>query len=521
MDTKALRQKILDLAIRGKLVPQDPNDEPASVLLERIRAEKQKMVKEGKLKAKDIKNESIIYVGEDNLHYEKFADGSVKYIEKEIPFDLPEGWAWARLKDIGKWKSGATPSRKCLEYYDGDIPWVKTGDLNDDYIRDVPEKISEKALKETSVSLIPGDTVLIAMYGATIGKLGITTCDVTTNQACCACCSLNGLSRDFLFYFLMQYKSEFVAMGVGGAQPNISKEKIVQVIVPIPPIEEQNRITAQISKLFACIEAIENDNSNLRFAIHQAKSKILDLAIRVKLVPQDPNDEPASVLLERIREEKEELIKAGKLKRDKKESVIFRGEDNSYYLRTNKLVESLDDWKFNELPDSWTICCLGEVCDYGNCTTVDTTSIEDSAWILDLEDIEKDSGTILQKVRKTERNAISTKHLFHKGQVLYSKLRPYLNKVALADEDGYSTSEILPLEFSKNVIPEYARYYLMSPTFLHYANKCSYGVKMPRLGTTDGKKAIIPLPPINEQKKIIIAIEKNFAYLTSIAENLE
>ena len=474
MDTKALRQKILDLAIRGKLVPQDPSDEPASVLLERIRAEKQKMVKEGKLKAKDIKNDSIIYVGEDNLHYEKFADGSVKCIEKEIPFDLPEGWAWARLKDIGKWKSGATPSRKCLEYYDGDIPWVKTGDLNDDYIRDVPEKISEKALKETSVSLIPGDTVLIAMYGATIGKLGITTCDVTTNQACCACCSLNGLSRDFLFYFLMQYKSEFVAMGVGGAQPNISKEKIVQVIVPIPPIEEQNRITAQISKLFACIEAIENDNSNLRFAIHQAKSKILDLAIRGKLVPQDPNDEPASVLLERIREEKEELIKAGKLKRDKKESVIFRGEDNSYYLRTNKLVESLDDWKFNELPDSWTICCLGEVCDYGNCTTVDTTSIEDSAWILDLEDIEKDSGTILQKVRKTERNAISTKHLFHKGQVLYSKLRPYLNKVALADEDGYSTSEILPLEFSKNVIPEYARYYLMSPTFLHYANKCSY-----------------------------------------------
>ena len=457
----------------------------------------------------------------NSLHYEKFADGSVKYIEKEIPFDLPEGWAWARLKDIGKWKSGATPSRKCLEYYDGDIPWVKTGDLNDDYIRDVPEKISEKALKETSVSLIPGDTVLIAMYGATIGKLGITTCDVTTNQACCACCSLNGLSRDFLFYFLLQYKSEFVAMGVGGAQPNISKEKIVQVIVPIPPIEEQNRITAQISKLFACIEAIENDNSNLRFAIHQAKSKILDLAIRGKLVPQDPNDEPASVLLERIREEKEELIKAGKLKRDKKESVIFRGEDNSYYLRTNKLVESLDDWKFNELPDSWTICCLGAVCDYGNCTTVDTTSIEDSAWILDLEDIEKDSGTILQKVRKTERNAISTKHLFHKGQVLYSKLRPYLNKVALADEDGYSTSEILPLEFSKNVIPEYARYYLMSPTFLHYANKCSYGVKMPRLGTTDGKKAIIPLPPINEQKKIIIAIEKNFAYLTSIAENLE
>ena len=282
----------------------------------------------------------------------------MKYIEKEIPFDLPEGWAWARLKDIGKWKSGATPSRKCLEYYDGDIPWVKTGDLNDDYIRDVPEKISEKALKETSVSLIPGDTVLIAMYGATIGKLGITTCDVTTNQACCACCSLNGLSRDFLFYFLMQYKSEFVAMGVGGAQPNISKEKIVQVIVPIPPIEEQNRITAQISKLFACIEAIENDNSNLRFAIYQAKSKILDLAIRGKLVPQDPNDESASVLLERIREEKEKLIKAGKLNRDKKESVIFRGEDNSYYEKIGTTIKNIDKEIPFELPANWSFVRL-------------------------------------------------------------------------------------------------------------------------------------------------------------------
>ena len=245
-----------------------------------------------------------------------------------------------------------------MEYYDGDIPWVKTGDLNDDYIRDVPEKISEKALKETSVSLIPGDTVLIAMYGATIGKLGITTCDVTTNQACCACCSLNGLSRDFLFYFLMQYKSEFVAMGVGGAQPNISKEKMVQVIVPIPPIEEQNRITAQISKLFACIEAIENDNSNLRFAIHQAKSKILDLAIRGKLVPQDPNDEPASVLLERIREEKEELIKAGKLKRDKKESVIFRGEDNSYYEKIGTTIKNIDKEIPFELPANWSFVRL-------------------------------------------------------------------------------------------------------------------------------------------------------------------
>lgn len=183
-------------------------------------------------------------------------------------------------------------------------------------------------------------------------------------------------------------------------------------------------------------------------------------------------------------------------------------------------MEPLQDWAFEELPDNWAVCCLGELCNYGNCTNADTAAISDFAWILDLEDIEKDTGVVLQKVRKADRSAASTKHLFYKGQVLYSKLRPYLNKVVLADEDGYCTSEILPLEFERNILPQYARYFLMSPAFLGYANKCSYGVKMPRLGTADGKKAIIFVPPIEEQKRIVVAIEQAFSQLASIAENL-
>ena len=288
----------------------------------------------------------------------------------------------------------------------------------------------------------------------------------------------------------------------------------------MPPMVEQKRIANTLDTALELIETLEVEKSDILVAINNVKSKILDLAIRGKLVPQDPNDEPASVLLERIRAEKEELLKQGKIKRDKKESVIFKGEDNSYYLRTDKLIESLDDWRFDELPDNWSLCCLGEICDYGNCINVDSSSIAESAWILDLEDIEKDTGIVLKKIKKSERNAASTKHLFHKGQVLYSKLRPYLNKVVLADEDGYCTPEILPLDFSEIIVPEYARYFLMSPTFLRYANKCSYGVKMPRLGTTDGKKAILSLPPIEEQKRIVIAIEKAFSLLSSIIENL-
>ena len=306
----------------------------------------------------------------------------------------------------------------------------------------------------------------------------------------------------------------------GSAQPKMTQDNMNSILIPLPPYNEQKRLSQHLDEIMAMVDRIEIGKIESIELISKAKSKILDLAIRGQLVPQDPDDEPASVLLERIRAEKEELIKQGKLKRNKKESVIFRGEDNSYYLRSGELTESLEDWAFEGLPDSWSVCCLGELCDYGNCINVDTVDIAESAWMLDLEDIEKDSGVVLQKVRKAERNAASTKHWFHKGQVLYSKLRPYLNKVVLADEDGYCTSEILPLEFERNIIPQYARYYLMSPTFLRYANKCSYGVKMPRLGAADGTKAIIPVPPLEEQKRIVIAIEQTFSQLAFITENL-
>ena len=344
-------------------------------------------------------------------------------------------------------------------------------------------------------------------------------CDAHIARQIMALRCVDGLLSGFLEIVISAMLSN-IRSKANGLIPGLSREIILEMMFPLPSLEEQKRICSKSREILSYIDGLNSQKSELVGSVGILKSKILDLAIRGQLVPQDPNDEPASVLLERIRAEKEELIKQGKLKRDKKESVIFRGEDNSYYLRTGELVESLEDWDFEELPDSWSVCCLGELCDYGNCTNIDTADIADSAWILDLEDIEKDSGVVLQKVRQGERNAGSTKHRFHKGQVLYSKLRPYLNKVVLADEDGYCTSEILPLEFERNILPQYARYFLMSPAFLRYANKCSYGVKMPRLGTADGKKAIISVPPVKEQKRIIMAIELAFAQLASIAENL-
>ena len=362
--------------------------------------------------------------------------------------------------------------------------------------------------------------LLITCKGSGVGKMAwCDICDAHIARQIMALRCVDGLLSGFLEIVISAMLSN-IRSKANGLIPGLSREIILEMMFPLPSLEEQKRICSKSREILSYIDGLNSQKSELVGSVGILKSKILDLAIRGQLVPQDPNDEPASVLLERIRAEKEELIKQGKLKRDKKESVIFRGEDNSYYLRTEELVESLEDWDFEELPDSWSVCWMKKLCDYGNCTNIDTADIADSAWILDLEDIEKDSGVVLQKVRQGERNAGSTKHRFHKGQVLYSKLRPYLNKVVLADEDGYCTSEILPLEFERNILPQYARYFLMSPAFLRYANKCSYGVKMPRLGTADGKKAIISVPPVKEQKRIIMAIELAFAQLASIAENL-
>ena len=241
------KSKILDLAIRGKLVPQNPNDEPASVLLERIRAEKEELIKQGKIKRD--KKESIIFRGDDNSYYEKIGNDII-CIDEELPFDIPHNWSWCRLGNIGDWAAGSTPSRSYPEYYNGTIPWLKTGDLNDGYITNIPESISEEALKNTSVRLNPSGSVLIAMYGATIGKLGILTFPATTNQACCACSPLDGINNHYLFYYLLSQKDNFVYRSVGGAQPNISKEKIVTTLMPVPPYEEQRQILDKIDIFF-------------------------------------------------------------------------------------------------------------------------------------------------------------------------------------------------------------------------------------------------------------------------------
>ena len=235
----------------------------------------------------------------------------------------------------------------------------------------------------------------------------------------------------------------------------------------------------------------------------QLKNSILQWAIQGKLVPQDPNDEPASVLLEKIRAEKARLVKEGKIKKEKKESIIYRGEDNSYYEKfADGKVVCIDDEIPFEIPRGWEWCRLGNLVDFSKNKSVKACNIVPNSWLLDLEDIEKDSGKLLQKKRMVTITSISDKHKFEKGNVLYSKLRPYLNKVIIADEEGYCTSEIVCFDFGM-IYSKYAQLFLMSPFFVEYAMSDAYGVKMPRLGSKQGNNGLIPIPPIEEQRRIV------------------
>jgi len=359
MDTKALRQKILDLAIRGKLVPQDPNDEPAEVLLERIREQKQQMLKEGKLKKKDIKNDTIIFKGEDNLHYEKFQDGTVKCIEDEIPFEVPEGWSWARLGSFFLTVTGSTPSTKDASLYGTEYPFYKPTDLNAGYnVYCAEDSVSKKGY--LSGRPLPKFSVLVTCIGATIGKTGYISNAGICNQQINAILPNSEILPAYTYFCMCsQYEQQQICINSSATTlPILNKSKFDNLLFPIPPKEQQSQIVDRIKSLLLFVENIQNNQETLKKTVAEAKSKILDLAIRGKLVPQDPNDEPASVLIERIRAEKEELIKQGKIKRNKKESVIFKGDDNSYYEKVVNKVNCIDEEIPFELPEGWAFIRL-------------------------------------------------------------------------------------------------------------------------------------------------------------------
>ena len=440
----------------------------------------------------------------------------MRSLADEVPFDIPDSWEWVRLGNIGDWGAGATPSRTHPEYYGGNIPWLKTGDLTDSYIDAIPETITELALEKTSVRLNPAGSVLIAMYGATIGKLGILSIAATTNQACCACFPLGGLDNKYLFYFLMAQKPLFIKQGEGGAQPNISKEKIVSTLMPVPPLEEQRRIVVMLGRIFPIIDAYskcktELDLYNTTFP-ERLKKSILQEAVKGKLVPQDPSDEPAEALLERIRAEKQRLIKEGKIKKDKHESVIFR-RDNSHYEKLDGVERCIDEELPFEIPESWAWVRLGAVLEIargGSPRPIQqylTTEPDGINWIK-IGDTDKGGKYIYKTKEKIRPEGVVKSRMVHSGDFLLTNSmsfgRPYILRTDGCIHDGWlvlsNRFECYSVDFL---------YYILSSPFAYYQFCDSVsGAVVKNLNSDKVANALFPLPPLSEQVRIVQRIEE-------------
>ena len=415
---------------------------------------------------------------------------------ENVPFEIPNSWAWTTLGHIGIWQSGGTPSRSNKSYYGGNIPWLKTGDLNDGLITDIPENITEEAVANSSAKLNPVGSVLIAMYGATIGKLGILTFPATTNQACCACIQYDAVIQDYLFYFLLSQRNEFIAKGGGGAQPNISKEIIVGTMVPIPPLAEQERIACEIKRWFALIEQIKQGKADLQTAIKQTKSKILDLAIHGKLVPQDPNDEPASDLLKRI---------------------------------NPKAEITCDNGQYGKMPEEWIMCTIGDLFD-----VVSAKRVLKSDW--------KNKGIPFYRAREivqlhkegiADMDLFITEELFAElkdkfgtpnvGDIMLSAVGSIGYKYIVNEKDSfyYKDASVLCL---RNVNKLNSQYFsmLFETTFVkEQMHDNSKGTTVDTITIEKLKKYFVPLPPLAEQQRIVIKIEELFSSLDNIQKALE
>ena len=539
MDTKALRQKILDLAIRGKLVPQDPNDEPASVLLERIRAEKEQMVKDGKLKAKDIKNDTIIFKGDDNLHYEQFADGTVKCIEDEIPFELPDGWAWCRVGSITQFiRNGANikQDKEAQGYPITRIETISNGEIN-------TEKFGYAnifELEKFEKYLLHIDDILMSHINSPVhlGKSAIydgiyETPIIHGMNLLCIRLVEKSSSYYLLYAFRTSLFKDFVWENMKQAvnQASITTASISSFLLPMAPFNEQRRITKTIKQYTNLIDRIENDKTNLQQILSVTKSKILDLAIRGKLVPQDANDEPASVLLERIRAEKEELIKQGKIKRDKKESVIFKGDDNSYYEKYGDEITCIDDEIPFEIPNTWEWlrlenCCSKEIRRGKSPKYTDASGTLVFAQKCNTKYAGIDIGLALYLDENTLSKYPADEYMQDGDVVINSTGTGTLGRVGLYQiADNRSCLPIVPdshvtvIRSFKNIQSFYL-YAFLKANQSNLEKKGEGSTNQKELKPITLKELLVPMPPITEQKQISATIMRIFSIINTIEKSL-
>ena len=487
MNAQDLKNSILQRAIEGKLVPQRAEEGTARDLLAEIRAEKEKLIKEKKI----TKTTPLPEISDD-----------------EKPFEIPESWEWVRLSDVIDVRDG---THNTPPYYKTGVPLVTSKNLSNGQLdfSDVKYISEDNAMEINKRSKVEKGDILFAMIGS-IGNPVLVTEDrafCIKNVALFKNFSTK-INMKYIFWLLVFLQNEMKTIASGGVQSFISLKVFRNYIIPLPPIAEQHRIVARIEELQPDIDAYDKAQTELR-TIEQRfpddmKKSLLQYAIEGKLVPQRKEEGTARDLLAEIRAEKEKLIKEKKIK------------------KTKPLPEITDDEKPFDIPDSWEWVKLGEISTYGYKTNKITASdMEPDMWILDLQDIEKDTGHIIRHKFVKCCTIKGDRTIFHKGDLLYSKLRPYLKKILIAPADGICTSELVPFQVYKGINAHYILWWLHSPFITLKVNASSYGVKMPRVGKETMINLLVPLPPLAEQHRIVARLEEMLPFCRQLAGESE
>ena len=514
MTGQQLKNSILQMAVQGKLVPQDPNDEPASVLLERIRAEKEQLIKEGKIKKE--KNPSVIFRGADNLPYEKVGKNEPICIADEVPFDIPESWEWVRFKNLVSYNMGKTPPRKESEYWENaTYPWVSIADLVlDDTVCVTKEHVNEHSAKVIFKNHISKAGTLLMSFKLTVGKVSILGMDAFHNEAIISIypfCDVNRVITNYLFATLpLLSQNGNTKTAIKGA--TLNSDSLDALLIPVPPIKEQIRICEKIKALKNILSIYTNLEQSLTrlndtFPL-QLKKSILQYAIQGKLVPQDPADEPASALLERIRAEKEQFIKEGKIKRDKHESVIFR-RDNSYYEKVDGIERCIDDELPFEIPESWEWARIKSCMDVRDGTHDTPKYVEHGIPLITSKNLSNgylDFSTA-KFISIEDHLSIKQRSKVDDGDILFAMIGSIGNPVLYRGSQEFSIKNMaLFKKISDEIIMDYV--YIFLRYAQTYMKKDATGGVQAFVSLNYLRNYLIPVPPQNEQIRICNAIIK-------------
>ncbi len=538
MTAQQLKNSILLMAVQGKLVPQDPNDEPASVLLERIHAEKERLIKEKKIKRE--KNPSVIFKGADNTPYEKIGD-EVRSLADEVPFDIPDSWEWVRLIDVCEYiQRGKSPkyspikkypvvAQKCNQWSGFSIEKAQFIEPNSLSSYGPERLLQDNDLMWNSTGLGTLGRMAIYKTAANPYELAVADSHVTVIRPL-----KQFVLPEYLYYYFANPSVQSVIEDQADGttkQKELATATIKAYLTPIPPLDEQRRILAKLSEVLPVVKnygVVYDETTVMQEAFPESlKKSILQEAVQGKLVPQDPSDEPAEALLERIRVEKQRLIKEGKIKKDKHESVIFR-RDNSHYEKRGPKEENINDIIPFELPDSWEWIRLSAIltstdagkspqCEnrprtIGEWGVIKTTAIQDGYFLAE-------ENKVLPLDFDLQESMV-----VHHGDLLITRAGPRNRTGVICVVDGEPENLILSdktvrLSYLRNFVnPHYVMTALSSPAMQYFVVDAMTGMASSQVNISQEKMKtfLLPLPPLNEQQRIVDEVSKIFGRIDKL-----